>query len=82
MYIACLDLRLVTAHMRRLVRTYLVCIFPRKGLSTWCKTNHFFFNSKKIFPTEEMHLIPLIILHVKNWSQRSKPFNELLKSEI
>ena len=62
MYIACLDLRLVTAHMRRLVRTYLVRIFPRNGLATWCKTNHFF----KIFPTKEMHSIALIILHVKN----------------
>ena len=30
------------AHMRSLVRTYLVRIFPRKGLSTWCKTNFFF----------------------------------------
>ena len=48
MYIACLDLRLVTAHMRRLVRTYLVHIFPRKGLSTWCKTNHFFYIKKDI----------------------------------
>ena len=48
MYMACLDLRLVTAHMRRLVRTYLVRIFPRKGLSTWCKTNDFFFNSRNI----------------------------------
>ena len=29
------------AHVRRLVRTYLVRIFPRRGLSTWCKTNLF-----------------------------------------
>ena len=71
------------AHMRRLVRTYLVCTFPRKGLSAWCKTNlFFFFNSRKIFPTKEMHSIALIILHVKNWPQRLKPFNQLLKSKI
>ena len=71
------------AHMRRLVRTYLVRIFPRKGLSTWCKTIlFFFFNSRKIFPTKEMHSIALIILHVKNWPQRSKRFNQLLKSKI
>ena len=54
------------AHVRRLVRTYLVRIFPRRGLSTWCKTN-LFFNSRKIFPTKEMHSIALIILYVKNW---------------
>ena len=30
------------AHMRMIVRTYLDRIFPRKGLSTWCKTNFFF----------------------------------------
>ena len=40
------------------------------------------FNSRKIFPTKEMHSIALIILHVKNWPQRSKRFNQLLKSEI
>ena len=51
---------------RRLVRTYLVRIFRRRGLSTWCKTN-LFFNSRKIFPTKEMHSIALIILYVKNW---------------
>ena len=55
MFIVCLDLRLVTAHMRRLVRTYLVRIFPRKGLSTWCKTNLFFFNSRKTFPTKALN---------------------------
>ena len=52
------------AHVRRLVRTYLVRIFPRRGLSTWCKTN-LFFNSRKIFPTKEMHSIALIILMSK-----------------
>ena len=51
MYIASLDLRLVTAHMRRLVRTYLVRIFPKKGLSAWCKTIHFF-KFKKDIPDE------------------------------
>ena len=74
------------AHMRMLVRTYLDRIFPRKGLSTWCKTNlfffFFFFNSGKIFPVKEMHSIVLIILHVKNWPERSKRFNQLLKSKI
>ena len=70
------------AHMRMLVRTYLVRIFPRKGLSTWCKTNLLFLNSRKIFPTKEMYSIELIILHVKNWPQRSKRLNQLLKSEI
>ena len=43
------------AHMRRLFRTYYVHIFPRKGLSTRCKTNLFFFYSRQIFPTKEMH---------------------------
>ena len=67
-----------------IVRTNIVCTFPRKGLSTWCKTNlfFFFFNSRKIFPTKEMHSVTLIILHVKNWPQRSKRFNQLLKSKI
>ena len=69
------------AHMHRLVRTYLVRIFPRKGLSTWCKTNLFFY-SRKIYLTKEMHSIALIILHVKNWPQRSKRFNQLLKSKV
>ena len=64
------------AHMRRLVRSYLVCTFPRKRLSTWCKTNRSFLNSRKIFPTKEMHSIALIILHVRNWPQRSKHFNQ------
>ena len=70
------------AHVRRLVRTYYVRIFPRKGLSTWCKNESFFFYSRKIFPPTEMHSIALIILHVKNWLQRSKHFNQLLKSKI
>ena len=39
-------------------------------------------NSRKIFPTKEMHSITLIILHVKNWPQISKRINQLLKSEI
>ena len=38
--------------MRRLVRTYLVRIFPRNGLATWCKTNHFFFLFKEDIPDE------------------------------
>ena len=42
----------------------------------------FFLNSKKIFPTKEMHSIALIIVHVKNWPQRSKRFNQPLKSKI
>ena len=70
------------AHMLRLVRTYYVRIFPRKGLSTWCKTNLFFFSSRKIFQTKEMHSVALIRLHVKNWPQRSKRFNQLFKSKI
>ena len=41
-------------------------------------------NSRKIFPTKEMHSIALKIhvLHVKNWPQRSKRFNQPLKSKI
>ena len=70
------------AHMCMPVRTYLDHIFPRKGLSTWSKTNLFFFNSRKIFPTKEMHSIILIILHVKNWPERSKRFNQVLVSKI
>ena len=31
---------------------------------------------------KEMHLIVLIIVHVKNWLQRSKRFYQLLKSKI
>ena len=44
----------------------------------------FFFlqNSLKILPMKEMHLIVLITVHVKNWPQRSKRFNQLLKSKI
>ena len=42
----------------------------------------FFSNSRKIFPTKEMHSIALIIVHVKNWPQRSKRFNQPLKSKI
>ena len=48
-------LGLVTAHMRRLVRIYLVRIFPRKGLSTWCKTNHFFYFKKDIPDKRNAH---------------------------
>ena len=40
------------------------------------------FNSRKIVPTKEMPSIALIILRVKNWPQRSKPFDQLLKSKI
>ena len=82
MYIACLDLLLVTAHMRRLVRTYLVRIFPRKGLSAWCKMNHFFFIFKKDIPDERNALNRTDNTPCQNWPQRSKRFNELLKSEI
>ena len=46
------------AHMHRLVRTYLVRIFPRKGLSTWCKTNLFFFLFQKDIPDERNALNP------------------------
>ena len=37
---------------------------------------------QKDIPTKEMHSIALIIVHVKNWPQRSKRFNQLLKSKI
>ena len=40
-----------------------------------------FSNSRKIFPTKEMLSIALIIAHVKSWPQRSKLFNQLLKSK-
>ena len=67
--------------MRRLVITYLVGTFPRKGLSIRCKTNlFFFFNSRKIFPTKEMHSVALILLHVKKLASKVKAF--LLKSKI
>ena len=39
-------------------------------------------NSRKIFQTKEMHSIALIIVHTKNWPQRSKLFNQLLRSKI
>ena len=42
----------------------------------------FFSNFRMILPTKEMHTIALIILRVKNWPQRSKRFNQLLKSKI
>ena len=44
-------MRLVITHTRKLVRTYLVCIFPRKVLSIWCKTI-LFLNSKIDIPDE------------------------------
>ena len=63
--------------MRRLVRTYLVRTFS----SLVQKEGFFFFflNSRKIFPRDEMRSVALIILYVKNWPQRSKRFNQLLK---
>ena len=61
--------------MRRLVRTYLVRTFS----SLVQKEGFFFFNSRKIVPTDEMRSVALIILYVKNWPQRSKRFNQLLK---
>ena len=39
-------------------------------------------DSRKIFQTKQIHSIVLIIVHVKNWPQRSKRFNQLLKSKI
>ena len=44
--------------------------------------NDFFLNSRKIFTTQEMHSIALIKGHVNNWPQRTKRFNQLLKSKI
>ena len=41
----------------------------------------FFSNSRKIFPTKEMHWIALMIVPVKNWPQRSKRFSQPLKSK-
>ena len=64
------------AQMGRLDRTYLVLTFSnlvqKEGF-------FFFFNSRKIFPMDEMRSVALIILYVKNWPQRSKHFNQLLK---
>ena len=64
--------------MRRLVRTYLVRTFlslvQKEGFVVL-----FFLNSEKIFPTDEMRSVALIILYVKNWPQRSKRFSQLLK---
>ena len=68
-------------YRNRLVRTYLVCIFPKKGLSTWCKTNHFF-KFKKDIPYERNALNRTDNTPCQNWPQRSKRFNQLLKSEI
>ena len=62
--------------MRGLVRTYLVRTFS----SLVQKEGSFsFLNSRKIFPTDEMRSVALIILYVKNWPQKSKRFNQLLK---
>ena len=49
------------AHVRRLVRTYLVRIFPRRGLSTWCKTNLF------LIPERYSRQKKCTQSHVKNW---------------
>ena len=51
------------AHVRRLVRTYLVS----EKRFVYLVQNEPFFNSRKIIPTKEMHSIALIILYVKNW---------------
>ena len=61
--------------MRRLVKTYLVRTFSSLVQKEVCV----FLNSRKIFPTDEMCSVALIILYIKNWPQRSKRFNKLLK---
>ena len=65
--------------MRRLVRTYLVRTFSSLVQKEGFFFFFFFLNSRKIFPTDEMRSVALIILYVKNWPQRSKRFNQLLK---
>ena len=52
MYIACPDLRLVTAHMRRLVRTYLVRIYFRGKVCLLGAKRIIFFKFKKDIPDE------------------------------
>ena len=58
------------AQMPRLVRTYLSRTFS--SLVQKEVFFLFFFNSRKIFPTDKMRSVALIILYVKNWPERSK----------
>ena len=55
--------------MRRLVRTYLVRTF-----SSLLQKEGFFLNSRKIFPTDEMRSVALIILYIKKLATKIKAF--------